>query len=87
MVTIAPFADREAAEKTKASLPDSLIPQSILNQLEQSANPRQTGIDICAEILTAISKIPGISGANILVDEDVSAAAEVVTAFQATQPS
>jgi methylenetetrahydrofolate reductase (NADPH) len=87
MVTIAPFADREAAEKTKASLPDSLIPQSILNQLEQSANPRQTGIDICAEMLTAISKIPGISGANILVDEDVSAAAEVVAAFQAAQPS
>ncbi len=84
MVTLAAFSSLEEALQTKKNLPDSLIPDSILRKLEDSANPTQTGIEICNNMLRTIREIPGISGANLLVLENPSTAVETISQFQSS---
>ena len=84
MVTLAAFTSREEALKTKENLPDSLIPDSILQQLGDSHDSRQTGIEICGNMLHAIREIPGISGANLLVLEDHLATVDAASLFQSS---
>ena len=84
MVTLAAFSSREEAEATKTNLPDSLIPVSVLQQLGDSADPQQTGIEICNNMLHAIREIPGISGANLLVLEDPLATIETISLFHSS---
>lgn len=87
IVTVTPFSSRQEAETTKANFPESLIPESILQQLEDSTDPRQTGIQLCTDTLRAMQDIPGISGANLLVQDDASAVTETISAFRASQSS
>ncbi len=84
MVTLAAFSSLEEALQTKKTLPDSLIPDSILRKLEDSANPTQTGIEICNNMLRTIREIPGISGANLLVLENPSTTVETISQFQSS---
>ena len=84
MVTLAAFTSREEAEATKANLPDSLIPDSVLKQLGDSPDPRQTGIKICNDMLHEIREIPGMSGANLLVLEGPLATVETISQFQSS---
>ena len=84
MVTLAAFTSREEAEATKANLPDSLIPDSVLKQLGDSPDPRQTGIKICNDMLHEIREIPGMSGANLLVLEGPLATIETISQFQSS---
>ncbi len=84
MVTLAAFSSREEALQTKKNLPDSLIPDSILRELGDSANPTQTGIEICNNMLRTIREIPGISGANLLVLENPSTTVESISQFQSS---
>jgi len=49
-----------------------LIPDSVVDRLEQASDPRQEGINICTEILQAMRDIPGISGANIMAARDLA---------------
>ena len=36
-----------------------------LKRLEQAPDPESEGIDICAELLQELTKIPGVSGVNL----------------------
>ena len=57
-----------------------LIPDSVVDRLEQASDPRQEGIDICTEILQAMPGIPGISGANIMAARDLATIPETIDA-------
>jgi methylenetetrahydrofolate reductase (NADPH) len=57
-----------------------LIPDSVVDRLEQASDPRQEGINICTEILQAMRDIPGISGANIMAARDLATIPETIDA-------
>jgi len=57
-----------------------LIPDSVVDRLEQASDPRQEGINICTEILHAMLDIPGISGANIMAAQDLATIPETIDA-------
>jgi methylenetetrahydrofolate reductase (NADPH) len=57
-----------------------LIPDSVVDRLEQASDPRQEGINICTEILQAMLDIPGISGANIMAAQDLATIPETIDA-------
>lgn len=57
-----------------------LIPDSVVDRLEQASDPRQEGINICTEILQAMLDIPGISGANIMAARDLATIPETIDA-------
>jgi len=43
-----------------------LVPETIIERLEQASDPETEGIAICAELLQELTTIPGVSGANLL---------------------
>ncbi len=57
-----------------------LIPDSIVDRLEQAVDPRQEGINICTEILQTMVEIPGISGANVMAARDLGTIPEAIDA-------
>ena len=57
-----------------------LIPNSVVDRLERAADPRQEGINICAETLRTMAEIPGISGANVMATRDLATIPEAIDA-------
>lgn len=57
-----------------------LIPDSVVDRLEQASDPRQEGINICTEFLQAMRDIPGISGATIMAARDLATIPEAIDA-------
>jgi methylenetetrahydrofolate reductase (NADPH) len=56
------------------------IPDSLVQRLERAKDPRAEGLAICAEQLTQLARIPGVSGANIIATTDLTMIPEVIDA-------
>jgi methylenetetrahydrofolate reductase (NADPH) len=70
LVGMSPLPSAEAARWTRENLPDAIIPDSVVERLEQASDPEDEGVRICAELLQEIAEIPGISGANLMTPGD-----------------
>ena len=57
-----------------------LIPDSLIERLEQAKNPREEGLSICAKQLRALADMPGVSGANLVVSTDLRLIPEAIAA-------
>ena len=60
--------------------PNVMLPDGMAKRLESASNPREEGIQICAETILAMREIPGLAGVNIMSARDLSAIPEVVRA-------
>ncbi|MGI9202698.1 MAG: methylenetetrahydrofolate reductase [Woeseiaceae bacterium] len=60
--------------------PNVMVPEDIVTRLENANDPRQEGIDICAESIKMMSEIPGLNGVSIMAARDLSAIPEVIRA-------
>jgi len=49
----------------------ALVPESVIERMEQASDPECEGIEICSELLQELTTIPGISGANLLTLGDL----------------
>jgi methylenetetrahydrofolate reductase (NADPH) len=56
------------------------IPDTVVHRLENAADPRTEGLTICAEHLSQLADIPGVSGANIIASTDLAMIPEVINA-------
>jgi len=56
------------------------IPDSVVHRLENAADQRAEGLAICAEHLSQLEEIPGVSGANIIASTDLAMIPEVISA-------
>lgn len=56
------------------------IPDPIVHRLENAKDPREEGLAICAEHLSQLATIPGVSGANIIASTDLAMIPEVIEA-------
>ena len=74
------FGSAEDARWLRENRRNVLIPDSVVDRLEQASDPRQEGINICTEILQAMLDIPGISGANIMAAQDLATIPETIDA-------
>jgi methylenetetrahydrofolate reductase (NADPH) len=77
LVGLATLPSADAARDLRKSLPDSIIPASVVKRLEQAEDPEKVGVDICAELLREVAGIPGVAGANLMTPgapETISAA-------------
>ncbi len=60
--------------------PNVLIPDSVVQRLDKAGDPRAEGLAICAEQLTQLAAIPGVSGANIIASTDLGMIPEAIDA-------
>ena len=79
IVGIAILKSTEDANWLRENRPNVMIPREAVLRLESSDNPEKEGIRMCAEQLTALSKLPGVSGAHIIASNSVLNIPEAVT--------
>jgi len=60
--------------------PNTMVPADVVERLERSSDPREEGVQICAETLKAMREIPGLAGVNIMAARDLSTIPEVIRA-------
>jgi len=81
IVSTAIFTSAEDAKWLRDNRPNVVIADSIIQRLENARNPREEGLKICAEQLTQLAQIPGVSGANIMATTDLAMIPQVIDAM------
>ncbi len=66
MMALSPLPSAEVARWVRDNVKGALVPETIIEHLEQASDPELKGIEICAELLQELATIPGVSGANLL---------------------
>lgn len=66
MVTLAPLPSAETAHWLLENSPGAVIPESVIERLESAGDAETEGIKLCAEQMQAMTRIPGVSGFNLL---------------------
>ncbi len=77
---VAVFPSADAARELKKYRPDAAIPREVYDRLENAEDPRQEGIELCAEVLTELATIPGVAGANLMTSGDPETIVETIAA-------
>lgn len=66
IMALAPLPTADAARWVRDNVKGALVPESIIERLEQASDPEREGIEICAELMQELATIPGVSGVNLL---------------------
>jgi len=66
IMALSPLPSADVARWVRDNVKGALVPDSVIERLEQAPDPEQEGIDICAELLAELATIPGVSGANLV---------------------
>ncbi len=66
IVALSPLPSADIAHWVRDNVKGALVPESVIDRLEQASDPEREGIEICAELLQELATIPGVSGANLL---------------------
>lgn len=75
---VAVLADAEDAVWLRDNRPNVMLPDGIVERLQNAADPREEGIRICAETIRAMREIPGLAGVNLMATRDLTAIPEVI---------
>ena len=66
IMALAPLPSADVARWVRENVKGALVPEPIIERLEQASNPEREGIEICAELMQELATIPGVSGINLL---------------------
>jgi len=66
IVTLAPLPSAETARWLLQNGRNTVIPDALIDRLENTPDAEQEGIAICAELMQEVARIPGVSGINLL---------------------
>lgn len=66
LLALSPLPSADVARWVKENIKGALLPDRVIERLENSADPQQEGIKICAELMQEMAEIPGVSGVNLL---------------------
>ncbi len=71
IMALSPLPSADVARWMRDNLKGALVPESIIERMEQASDPEREGIEICAALLQELATIPGVSGANLLTLGDL----------------
>lgn len=77
---VAVLESAEDARWLQDNRPYVKISEKTVDRLKAASDPKAEGISICAETLRAMSRIPGMAGANIMAARDLKTIPEVIRA-------
>ena len=66
------LSSAEDAQWVIKNRPNVIIPNDIITRLSNAKDPEKEGIEICAEQLQELSKMPAIAGAHIIASEKLT---------------
>ena len=77
---VAVLESAEDATWLKEHRPNVMVPNAIIERLQNSKKPKEEGIQICAETITVLRKMPGIDGVSIMATRNLSSIPRVLRA-------
>lgn len=80
VMALSPLPSAEVARWVRDNVKGALVPDRVIEQLEQASDPESEGIRICADLLRELTTIPGVSGANLLSLDNLEAIAAAIEA-------
>ena len=80
VATVAPLLSAESARRLRTNMRRAVVPEILVRRVEQAQDPEQTGVQICAELLSELASVPGISGAHIIAPGDPDLVRAVIDA-------
>ncbi len=66
IMALSPLPSADVARWMRENVKGALVPETIIERMEQASDPESEGIEICAQLLQELATIPGVSGANLL---------------------
>ena len=78
LVGIGPLRSDKSAKWMRDKLFGTMIPDALVLRMEQSKDPIQEGICICADLIDEFSEIPGVSGVHMMAPRNLAAIAPTV---------
>ena len=66
ITALSPLPSADMARWVRDNVKGALVPEAIIERMEQASDPESEGIEICAELLQELTAIPGVAGANLL---------------------
>lgn len=66
LVGVAPIPSARSARWMREKLFGTLIPEAMVDRLEQAADPKREGRRICVEVLQELAETPGVAGAHVM---------------------
>ena len=66
MIGLGPLASARSARWMRDNLFGVIVPDEIIERLEQAADPKAEGGRICAELMQQLNEIPGVAGAHLM---------------------
>jgi len=81
---VAPLASAKSARWIKSHLPGSIIPDWIIDRLDNARDPAAEGRAICIDLLREYAEIPGVSGGHIMAPMNQTAIVEVLETLRAS---
>lgn len=66
ITALSPLPSADVARWVRDNVKGALVPEPIIERMQQASDPESEGIEICSELLQELATIPGISGANLL---------------------
>ena len=93
LIGVGPLGSARTARWLRSKVPGVHIPDEVVKRLEQAADPRIEGRNICIEMIQAIRGIPGIAGVHIMASRqeqqipDIVRESGVRTGRKAAQPA
>jgi methylenetetrahydrofolate reductase (NADH) len=66
IMALLPLPSADVARWVRENVKGALIPDGIIERLEQASDPEREGIEICAELLQELKSISGVAGADLL---------------------
>lgn len=79
IATLAPLSSPQEADLLLQGRPGVQIPGDVVRRLEDSRDPEQEGIGICAGLIREAVSIPGISGVHLLTTGNPEAVTACIT--------
>ena len=80
LASLAVFSSADEARLLRKTISDVMVPRDVVQRLENSKDPKQEGIQICAEQLQLVTEIPGIAGATVMAPGDPASIAAAIEA-------
>lgn len=78
LVGIGPLASAKQARWMDENLWGVMIPEWIIKRLEGAKDPKEEGLDICAELIQELMTIPGVRGTHLMAPRQEAVMAEVI---------
>ena len=78
LVGIGPIKSEKSAKWMQDKLFGTVIPEALIRRMEQTKDPIQEGINICAELIDEFREIPGINGVHLMAPRNLTAIAPTV---------